>query len=315
MATPSSQTPSHRPAQRRTPLSIRQREAILGYLYISPWVIGFILLTLGPMVASLYLSLTDYNVITSPTFIGIGNYTRALREDKLFGVSLWNTFYYALISVPAGILISLLLALLLNQKVKGTNVFRTLFFLPTIVPAVAAILLWNWLFQPDFGLINYTLSFVGIKGPKWLASTAWVKPSLIFIGLWGSVGGSRMIILLAGLQGIPRDLYEAAAIDGSGAWHRFRSITLPMLTPAIFFNVIVGVIEGFRTFTAAFVATDGGPAYASLFYMLYLFQNAFSFLNMGYASALAWILFVIVLILTVIQFRASRQWVYYEGGE
>lgn len=315
MATPSSQTTSQRSTERRAPLSIRQREAILGYLYISPWVIGFILLTLGPMVASLYLSLTDYNVITSPTFIGVGNYLRALREDKLFGVSLWNTFYYALISVPTGILISLLLALLLNQKVKGTNVFRTLFFLPTIVPAVAAILLWNWLFQPDFGLVNYTLSFVGIKGPKWLASTAWVKPSLIFIGLWGSVGGSRMIILLAGLQGIPRDLYEAAAIDGAGAWHRFRNITLPMLTPAIFFNVIVGVIEGFRTFTAAFVATDGGPAYASLFYMLYLFQNAFSFLNMGYASALAWILFVIVLILTVIQFRASRQWVYYEGGE
>jgi multiple sugar transport system permease protein len=311
VAIASSQTPS----RRRAPLSIRQREAILGYLYVSPWIIGFIVLTLGPMVASLYLSLTDYNVITRPVFIGIGNYTRAFGEDKLFGVSLWNTFYYVLISMPAGILISLLLALLLNQKVKGTNVFRTLFFLPTIVPAVAAILLWNWLFQPDFGLINYTLSFLGIKGPKWLASTAWVKPSLIFIGLWGSVGGSRMIILLAGLQSIPRDLYEAAAIDGAGAWHRFRNITLPMLTPAIFFNVIVGVIEGFRTFTGAFVATDGGPAYASLFYMLYLFQNAFSFLNMGYASALAWILFVIVLILTVIQFRASRQWVYYEGGE
>lgn len=299
----------------RSVRSSRWREALLGYLYISPWLIGFTLLTLGPMLTSLYLSLTEYNVITSPVFIGLGNYTNALRQDKLFGVSLWNTFYYVLISVPAGIIISLLLALLLNQKLKGTNIFRTLFFLPTIVPAVAAILLWNWLFQPDFGLINYALAFLGIKGPKWLASTAWVKPSLIMIGLWGSVGGSRMVILLAGLQGIPRDLYEAAAIDGAGAWSRFRSITLPMLTPAIFFNVIVGVIEGFRTFTSAFVGTDGGPAYASLFYMLYLFQNAFSFLNMGYASALAWILFVIVLILTIIQFRASRQWVYYEGGE
>ncbi len=295
--------------------SRRWREALLGYLYISPWLIGFTLLTLGPMLTSLYLSLTEYNVITSPVFIGLGNYTNALRQDKLFGVSLWNTFYYVLISVPAGITISLLLAVLLNQKIKGANVFRTLFFLPTIVPAVAAILLWNWLFQPDFGLINYALSFLGIQGPKWLASTAWVKPSLILIGLWGSVGGSRMVILLAGLQGIPRDLYEAAAIDGAGAWSRFRSITLPMLTPAIFFSVIVGVIEGFSTFTSAFVGTNGGPAYASLFYMLYLFQNAFSFLNMGYASALAWILFVIVLILTIIQFRASRQWVYYEGGD
>ena len=300
---------------RRRPLALHSREAILGYLYIAPWIIGFLVLTLGPMAISLYLSLTNYNTITPPRFIGLENYTRAFFEDELFAKSIWNTFYYVFISVPLGIVISLGLAVLLNQGIRGTRVFRTLFFLPTITPVVASIMIWRLLFQPDVGFLNYGLSLIGIQGPKWLASPEWVKPSLIMMTLWGSVGGSRMIVFLAGLQSIPQDLYEAASIDGADAGQQFWFITLPMLSPAIFFNLILSVIEGFRIFTPAYIATEGGPNYASMFFMLYLFYNAFSFLNMGYASAMAWVLFVLVLILTVVQFRISSRWVYYEGGQ
>ena len=229
--------------------------------------------------------------------------------------SLGNTAYYVIFSVPLLITISLMLALLLDQGLRFTRTFRTLFFLPSITPVVASVLLWRWIFQPDFGILNYALSLVGIHGPQWLGSTQWVKPSLIIIGLWGSVGGSQMIIFLAGLQAIPNDLYEVAAIDGAGKFQRFRNVTLPLLTPSIFFNLILGIIAAFRTFTAAYIATEGGPAYSSLFFVLYLFFNAFKFMNMGYASAMAWVLFVIVLALTAFQFRMSRRWVYYEAGD
>lgn len=293
----------------------RRREALTGYLYISPWFVGYLFLIVGPVIASLYLSLTNYTVISAPAFIGFQNYVRAFTNDKLFIKSLGNTLYFVVFSVPFAITISLLLALLLDQGLRATKVFRTLFFLPSITPAVASILLWTWIFQPDFGVLNYFLSLIGIKGPAWLGSTVWVKPSLILIALWGSVGGSQMIIFLAGLQGIPSDLYEAAAIDGAGAWQRFRNVTLPLLTPSIFFNLILGIIAAFRTFTLAYIATLGGPAYSSLFFVLYLFFNAFKYMNMGYASAMAWVLFVIVLILTAFQFRMSKRWVHYEAGD
>jgi multiple sugar transport system permease protein len=293
----------------------RRREAIQGYLYISPWIAGYLFLVLGPVLASLYLSLTKYSIITPPVFIGLDNFVRAFTADKLFAKSMWNTFYYVVISVPLSITTSLLLALLLDQGLRATKLFRTLFFLPSITPVVASVLLWRWIFQPDFGVLNYLLSLVGIQGPQWLASLVWVKPSLILIGLWGSVGGSQMIVFLAGLQSIPTDLYEVAAIDGASKWHRFWHVTLPLLTPSIFFNLILGVIAGFRTFTAAYIATEGGPAYESLFFVLYLFFNAFQYMNMGYASAMAWVLLVIVLALTALQFRLSKRWVYYEAND
>jgi len=302
-------------ATRRRASPARRREALLGYLYISPWAIGFLFLVLGPVLASLYLSFTKYSPLAPPSFIGLQNYITAFTGDKLFRTSLGNTFYYVLFSVPLTIVISLLLALLLDQGLRGTRLFRTFFFLPSITPTVAAVLLWKWIFQPDFGILNYGLWLIGIKGPAWLSSPEWVKPSLIAIGLWSSAGGSQMVIFLAGLQGVPTDLYEVAAIDGANKWDRFWHVTLPLLTPSIFFNLVLGIIAAFRTFTAAYIATQGGPAYASLFFVLYLFFNAFKFMNMGYASAMAWVLFVLVLTLTAIQLRVSRRWVYYEGED
>lgn len=290
-----------------------RREALLGYLYIAPWIFGFLIFTVGPMITSFYFSFTNYNTVTPARFIGLENYLHLFFGDPRFVQSLGNTLYYVVIGVPLGVVISLALAIIVNQGVWGTKVYRTLFFLPTITPVVASILVWKLLFNPGFGLINYLLSFVGIDGPTWLASETWVKPSLILISLWSSVGGSRMLIFLAGLHSIPPDMYEAASLDGANAMKRFWSITLPMLSPAIFFNIILSVIEGFRIFTPAYIATQGGPNYASNFFMLYLFNNAFSFLNMGYASAMAWVLFVVVLVLTVFQFRVARRLVYYEG--
>lgn len=294
---------------------MRIREIALGYLYISPWFLGYLFLILGPIIVSFYLSFTQYSIITPPRFVGLENYIRAFTQDNLFWRSIGNTLYFVTISVPLSITISLTLALLLDQGLSGARLFRTLFFLPTITPVVASILLWKWIFQPDFGILNYLLSLIDIQGPKWLASPQWVKPSLIIISLWGTVGGSQMLIFLAGLQSIPSDLYEAASIDGASNAKRFRYITLPLLTPSIFFNLILGIIAGFRVFTLAYIATEGGPAYSSLFFVLYLFFNAFKFMNMGYASAMAWVLFVAVLALTAFQFRMSRRWVYYEAEE
>jgi len=307
------QTPSASRKRRMSPM--RLREALTGYAYILPWFLGYLLLTAGPVLYSLYLSFTQYSVISAPVWIGLDNYIRAFTGDGLFWKAISNTIYYVAFNVPLVICGALFLALLLDQGVPGTSVFRTLFFLPTITPVVAAILLWKWIFQPDFGILNYALSLIGIEGPRWLASTQWVKPSLIAISFWGTVGGSQMLVFLAGLQAIPTDLYEAAAIDGASKAQRLRSITLPLLTPSIFFNLILAIIASFRVFTAAYIATEGGPAYASLFYVLYLFLNAFKFMSMGYAAALAWILFIAVLVLTAIQFAASRRWVYYETNE
>jgi multiple sugar transport system permease protein len=292
---------------------LRMREIVLGYLYISPWLLGYLFLTLGPVFVSFYLSFTQYSIITPPRFIGPENYIRAFTQDPLFWRSVGNTLYFVAISVPLSITISLSLALLLDQGLSGAKLFRTLFFLPTITPIVASVLLWKWIFQPDFGILNYLLSLLDIQGPRWLASPQWAKPSLIIIYLWGTVGGSQMLIFLAGLQNIPSDLYEAAAIDGASNVKRFRYITLPLLTPSIFFNLVLAIIAGFQVFTLAYIATEGGPAYSTLFYVLYLFFNAFKFMNMGYASALAWVLFVAVLALTAFQFRMSRRWVYYEA--
>lgn len=294
-------------------LSIRRRETFWFYALISPWVIGFLAFTAGPLLASLFFSFTRYDIVSPPVWSGLANYLRLL-EDDLFLQALKVTTLYTFITVPLGIAISLSLALLLNQDVPGVRFFRTAIYLPTVTSGVALALLWMWLFNPEFGLINYAISkLTGWQGPLWLQSEAWVMPALILMAMWG-VGGT-VVIYLAGLQGIPTELYEAAELDGATGWRRLWAITLPLISPVIFFTAITGMIGTFQVFTTAQVATNGGPNYASLFYVLYLYQVAFRNFQMGYASALAWVLFVIVLLLTLLAFRSSAAWVHYEDEE
>jgi multiple sugar transport system permease protein len=264
---------------------------------------------------SFALSFTQYDVISAPRFIGLANYQTAFFGDKLFWPSILRTLEYSAVVVPVGLLGALLLASLLNRGLPGTNIFRAAFFIPTLTPAVALALVWQWLLQPIVGPVNYGLGFIGIHGPTWLNSPQWALTSIILINLWASMGGNAMIIFLAGLQGVPQELYEAAAIDGAGGWSRFRHITFPMISPTFFFNLILGVIGALKVFTTAFVATQGGPDYATWFFALHIYQNAFQFFKMGYGSALAWIFVVLVLIFTFLQLRMSRRWVYYAGGE
>lgn len=299
----------------RRELRTSTAEAIAGYLYISPWILGFLLFTLGPFVASFLLSFADYAIATPPRWAGLSNFRRAFFEDDLFWKSLKVTVTYVAWMVPTGIIISLLLAVLLNQNIHGNAFFRTLFFLPTLTPTVAAALLWKWLLHPEVGLVNSLLWRLRIPGPGWLSDPDWALPSIIMISLWGSVGGGRMVIFLAALQGVPQELYEAAEIDGAGGWHKFCNVTLPMITPSIFFNLVIGIIGAFNIFAVAYVGTDGGPMYATWFYMLHLVRQALQYFQMGYASALAWILFVILVFFTFLQLRLSQRWVYYAGGK
>lgn len=298
----------------------RRQDRWLGYLFIAPWLTGFLVLTAGPMIASLYLSTTSWTMLAPPTHVGLGNYAAILTDDPLFVMSVGNTLYYVLLSVPLGLVVALGLALLLDQKVRGMAVFRTIFFLPSITNMVAVAMLWLWVFNPEFGLLNTILGWCGITGPLWLQSETWAKPSLILMSLWG-VGGT-MMVFLAALQGIPRDLHEAAALDGAGPVRRFVHITLPMISPAMLFNLVVGIIGSFQVFTQAFVmtgtaqpGTEGGPNNATLFVVLYLFKKAFQEFRMGYASALAWVLFFIILAATIVQMRMAGRWVHYEGGD
>jgi multiple sugar transport system permease protein len=283
-------------------------------LYISPWIVGFLVFVLGPMVASLWLSFTDYSGTKAPAFVGLRNYAYMFNQDKLFWGAIGKTFYFATAVVVIGISGSLACALLLNTGLRGAALYRTIYFIPSLTPIVALALLWSWVLQPRYGLLNGLLSHVGIKGPGWLASPAWAIPGLLMMNLWATTGGGRMVVFLAGLQGIPEELYDAAHVDGANALRRLWHITLPMLSSTIFFNLVLGVIAGLKVFAAAYVTTDGGPAYATWFYILHLFAQAFRYLELGYASALAWFFFVIVLVLTVVQFAASRRWVYYEGA-
>lgn len=282
------------------------------YLFISPWIIGFLLFVLVPMIASIFFSFCRYDVLTSPNWCGLDNYRR-LFSDELFWKSLKATSLYALGSVPLGLAISLFIALMLNRDIKGVAWFRTVFYLPSVISGVAVSLLWMWIFNPDFGILNHLLwKFFRIQGPAWIASEEWVIPSLIIMSLWGIGGG--IVIYLAGLQGIPTELYEAAEIDGAGGWRKLINITLPMISPVIFFNLVMGIIGSFQVFTQAYVMTNGGPNNASLFMVLYLYRNAFQYFSMGYASAIAWILFMIIMALTMLVFKSSPMWVYYEGA-
>lgn len=292
--------------------SLARREALAFYLFASPWIVGLVIWTAGPMIASLVLSLARYDVITPPQFVGLDNYVKMLTNDALVWQSLKVTAYYAVGSVPLGLVSALLLALLMNQRVRGIAAFRTIYYMPAVISGVPVALLWMWIFNPDFGIINNVLGAFGIQGPKWLFSEQWVIPAFILMSLWTI--GAPMIIYLAGLQGIPQHLYEAAEIDGAGPWAKFANVTIPMISPIIFFNAIMGVIGSFQIFTPAYVMTQGGPDNASLFIGLYLYNNAFQFFQMGYASALAWLVFLIILALTLLVIRSSPYWVYYEGG-
>jgi multiple sugar transport system permease protein len=285
------------------------KEAIDGYLFITPWLVGFLIFTLGPLVASVFLSFTKWDIFSAPEFVGMANYTN-LFADPLFKKSLYNTFYYAIFSIPLGMAGGLFLAILLNQKVKGLPIFRTLFYLPSVTSGVAVALLWKWIFNPEFGIANLILNRFGLPSLQWLSSPRWAMPALIIMSLWGVGGG--MLIYLAGLQGIPQQLYEAAELDGAGWWSCFTKITLPMLSPTLFFQLIMGIIGSFQVFTQVYVMTQGGPANATLVYVLYLYKNAFQWWKMGYASALAWILFAIVMIFTLIQFKLAPRWVHYD---
>jgi len=294
----------------------RRREAIQGVLYASPWLLGFFLFTFGPMLASLYLSFTDFTISNlSPNMVGFANFARALSgKDTLFWPSVGRTLTYAVYMVPLGIGGSLLAAMLLNEGLKLTAGFRTLFFLPSLTPVVASAVIWAWVYNADWGFINtYLLLPLGVKGPKWLADPDTAMMSLIVVALWSLIGGNTMIIFLAGLQGVPKELHEAAEIDGANLWHRFRNVTLPMISPTIFFNLVIGVIGALKVFATPMVMTNGGPNYATWTFILHLYQNGFQSFDMGYASALAWIFMAIVVTLTLINLRLSRGWVYYEG--
>jgi len=300
--------------KKQTAGSLARKEAGWAYFFISPWVIGFILLTLGPMLISLYLSFTNYSLSSTvaPNLKpSLDNYINMFTQDPKFWHSLWVTILYSIVSVPLTLFFGFVVAYLLNLKVPGLPVWRTLYYLPSVTPAVAGAILWGIIFNPSFGIMNWFLSLISIKGPGWLSSQQWALPALIIMSLWGVGGG--MIIYLAGLQGIPTTLYEAAEIDGANGFQRLSHITLPLMTPIIFFNLVIGIISSFQFFTGVYVLTRGGPADATLFYNLYLYNNAFRYNAMGYASALAWILFVIVLVLTLLVFKSSSFWVYYEG--
>lgn len=290
---------------------LARREEIEGFLCISPWLIGFLVFLAFPILFSLYLSFTTYDYVSAPKFAGLANYRRALRQDPLFWHSLAVTFKFAALALPLDLVFSFSVALLLNLKGRGMNVYRTIYYLPAVLPLVAVSILWIWIFNPQYGILNRGLSLLGIEGPAWLYDPDWALFALVIMSLWGT--GRAVIIYLAGLQNINPELYDAARADGAGIMASFRHITVPMMTPVIFFNLIMGVIGAFQVFVQAFIMTEGGPARATYFYMLYLYNNAFQFFKAGYASALAWLLFVIILFFTLLILRSSSAWVYYEG--
>lgn len=286
------------------------RRNVEGYLFILPWLLGFIIFLAGPMAASVGLAFVKWSFVGVPEWVGLGNFLYMFQQD-LFYKSLYNTAYYTFIAVPFHLVVALLAAILVNQKVRWINFYRTAFYLPSIVPSVAVSYLWLWIFNPQFGLLNAAFELVGIPSQQWLFDPAYAKLAYIFMSLW-TIGGA-MIIYLAGLQNIPDSLYEAASVDGANAWTRLVHVTVPMLTPVIFFNLVMGIIGSFQIFTAVYLMTAGSPENSTLFYVLYLYRKGFEDLDFGYASALAWFLFLIIVLFTMLQFRLAQWWVYYEA--
>jgi len=292
----------------------RERKALFyGLLFTLPATLGFLIFTAGPMIASLLLSLTDYNVFKDTTrFIGFDHYARLFSgADEFFTKSLLVTFYFVVLKVPVTIVVSFAIAMLLNANVKGRSVFRTIIYLPSIVPAVATAMIWMWLLNPDLGLANTALSWLHLPTSSWLYAENTVIPSVVLTTMWG-IGGT-VVIFLAGLSGIPDQYYEAIEVDGGGRWSKLRHITIPMVSPTIFFNTVMTIIGSFQVFNEAYILTQGGPNNASLFYIFYLWRTAFRDTEMGYASALAWVMFAIIMIFTLLVFKTAKSWVYYEG--
>lgn len=293
-------------------IKARNKEQFFGVLFALPAILGFLIFFLGPMIASLYFSFTDYALFNSPKFIGFQNYKDLFSgTDPFFYKSLLVTSYYVVLNVPASIIFAFILALLLNNEIKGRPFFRAIFYLPSIVPAVASAMIWMWLLNPDLGLVNNILSALHLPTSQWLFAESSVIPSVVLTGLWTT--GGTMVIFLAGLSGIPDVYYEAVEIDGGNAFHKFFNVTLPMVSPTIFFNTIMAIISSFQVFTQAYILTQGGPDNASLFYVFLLWREGFRNTRMGYASALAWVLFIIILVFTFFVFRSSNSLVYYEG--
>ena len=315
-----------------TPMSVAERRQVgKGLVFLSPWIVGLLVFLLVPVVLSFYYSFCDYSLLQSPAFIGLQNY-KTLMADPVFWQSLRNTLVYAAIALPGALVTSLGLALLLNQRVPGQSFFRTIIFLPSLVPTVASAMLWLWLFNTKLGLLNTILDLplfalllhglnavlsllhIGtIETPiGWLSEPTWALPSLAYMSLWGV--GQTVVIYLAGLQDVPRDLYESAELDGANAWQRLLSVTLPLLSPVIFFNLIMAIIGTLQVFSVPYIMTGGGPAHATYFFTMYLYDNAFTYLKMGYASAMAWIQLLLVLTLTLLAFWSSKRWVHYQSG-
>ncbi len=296
----------------------RERKILLkGLLFTSPWIIGFLIFQLYPILTSFYYSLTEYNLFKAPKWVGLDNY-KALFRDEKFYKSMYNTLYITIVGVVPHMAYALAMALLLNAKVKGQSIYRTIYFLPTLVPAVAGSLLWMWLLNSQYGLINMALEAIGIAGPNWLIDPDWTKPSLVLMGFWGT--GTITVMYLAALQDVPKMFYEAAEIDGASKWRQFWTITFPSISPMTLFQLIMMLISSFQYFTEGMVFAEatqsmGGPENSLLFYSIYLYQQAFSFLNMGYASAMAWMLFLVVMAFALVIFKTSARWVYYGGDK
>ena len=302
------QPQSHRRGNRK-----ELRAFAKGLLFISPWLFGFFAFTIYPLLASLYYSFTRYDIISAPQWIGLGNYQKLLFDDNNFRVVVANTLYFVFLAVPLGVVVAFLLATLLNNEFRFRTVFRTIFFLPSIVPVVASVMVWLWIYNPRFGLINSVLAAYGFQAIPWLSSPSLVKPSLIIIYAWAQ--GGSMVIFLAALQDVPRALYDAAVVDGANKLQRFWHVTIPMCTPSILFVALTGLIGAFQYFIQPWIMTSGGPLLQSEFYGVYLYRNAFQHFKMGYASALAWLLFIIIVLSTIALFRTSARWVYYAGEE
>lgn len=300
---------------KRQRMSQSTRNTINGVLFAMPWLIGLLVFWIYPTIASAYYSFTKFNAVQSPEWIGLSNYIQLFTADDTFWLAVYNTAYFAFISIPLAIIVSFGLAMMLNAKIRFQTVYRTIYFLPTLVPEIALSLVWVYLFTPGSGLVNVPFDWLGIRGPCWLTCPAWSRPTIILLALW--IVGQQIILYLAGLQDVPQDLYDAADVDGANFLHKFRHVTVPMMTPVVFFHLVTSVIGALQFFTVPYIMTGGTgfPAGSLMFYSIYLYKNAFQYFQMGYASALAWLLFMVALLITLVIFRSARMWVFYAGGE
>jgi multiple sugar transport system permease protein len=302
-------------AKPRWHLSPGTRNTINGLLFATPWLIGLAVFWVYPILASAYYSFTKFNAVQTPRWVGTANYVDLFTKDDRFWLAVYNTLYFAIISIPLAIIVAFSLALMLNAKIRGQVVYRTIYFLPTLVPEVALAMVWLYLFTPGTGLVNLPFDWLGIRGPCWLSCESWARQTIVLLALW--IIGQQMILYLAGLQDVPQDLYDAADVDGANLLQKFRNVTLPMLTPVIFFHLVTSVIGALQFFTVPYIMTSGTghPGNSLMFYSMYLYKQAFQFFNMGYASAMAWLLFVVTLVITLVIFLSARLWVFYGGGE